>query len=500
MRKKPSEIQPRSKNHEQFESQESFRQNFSFAEKILDPSGIFPQPRDDHDIRKVTREKVEDMLYAQELKPEIMDAEGVPHRIGPQGVNQWIWENLVQREIPQSVLREFLNRGLRNHNAPHVFFRKYEYVRKLLVLTANSHGISPSQVQNEHLLDPQAIHQGIQHIAADRFALSLFNFLMQKSIQAGISDQRFPVAKTPHEQPPLHPRILSFKQHMEEKGFSPKHVRNTITQVHQLMVWLCSNVRVFVGTSPETISIFQIQNEHLLMYRTHKLRLVKLGHCSRITFTHSIYAIRSFYYYLQKQFGYHPPLRRFCSVNAPRYSLRDLPTDQQIGTFFRVVEQYAENPLLEQIGYRFMLHLGLRLSEVAKIQWKDINLGTSTIVIHSKGKKTHVLPLSSNLSSLLHKLQNQLLATYLMGGKPSNNRHHLYEYFKLYTMIADWPFPGGVHIFRHLFITRLAHKGVLPQALKELARLIQVDTVGLYLHMAHQDQHMISQINLLNYE
>jgi len=500
MRKKPSEIQPRSKNHEQIESQESFRQNFSFAEKILDPSGIFPQPRDNHDIRKVTREKVEDMLYAQELVPEIKDAESVHHWIGPQGVNQWIWENLVKHEVPQSILREFLSRGLRKHNAPHVFFRKYEYVRKLLTLTANSRGISPSQVQNENLLDPQALHQGIQHLAADWFALSLFNYLMHKSILAGFSVQRFPVAKTPHEQPALHPRIHDFKKHMEEKGFSHKHVRNTVTHVHQLMVWLCSNVRIFVGTTPETISIFQIQNEHLLMYRTYKLRLVKLSQCSRITFTHSIYAIRSFYYFLQMRFGYHPPLRRFRSVNAPRYSPRDLPTDQQIETFFQVVDRYAENPLLEQIGYRFMLHLGLRLSEVAKIRWKDINLGTRTIVIHSKGKKTHVLPLSSNLSSLLHKLQNQPLTTYLMGGKPSNNRNHLYEYFKLYTMIADWPFPGGVHIFRHLFITRLAHKGVLPQALKELARLIQVDTVGLYLHMAHQDQHMIDQINLLNYE
>lgn len=67
-------------------------------------------------------------------------------------------------------------------------------------------------------------------------------------------------------------------------------------------------------------------------------------------------------------------------------------------------------------------------------------------------------------------------------------------------MITGWPFPGGVHIFRHMFITRLAYKGVLPQAIKELARVSMLDTVGLYIHMAHRDQHMNSQIDLLKYE
>jgi hypothetical protein len=49
--------------------QESFRQNPYFAEKILPFEGMFPPMSDDHDIRKITREKVEDMLYATHLLP-----------------------------------------------------------------------------------------------------------------------------------------------------------------------------------------------------------------------------------------------------------------------------------------------------------------------------------------------------------------------------------------------------------------------------------------------
>lgn len=298
----------------------------------------------------------------------------------------------------------------------------------------------------------------------------------------------------------MHPRILSFKMHHEEKGFAHKHVRNTITHVHQLFVWLCANVRMFAAASPDVISVFQIQNDHLLAYRAYKLKLLKEGIYSTITFTHSIYAIRSFYRFLRERFGYEPPLQRFRAIKAPRYKPRDIPTDQQIEAFFHVVRRYAGDPVREQIGYRLMLHLGLRLSEVANIKWKDINLGTRTIVIHSKGKKTHVLPLAGKLYQLLRELQYQPMTTYLMGEKTSTIEGKLYEYFKLYAMITGWAFPGCVHLFRHTFITRLAHKGILPQAIKELARVTMLDTVGLYMHVARHDQHMISQINLLKYE
>ncbi|WP_171653125.1 tyrosine-type recombinase/integrase [Paenibacillus foliorum] len=497
MQKNPSDIHPRLENKAQLDPQESFRQNFSFAEKILDVPGIFPTLSDDHDIKKVTREKVENLLYAKQLMPEIQNTEDNTH-LGPLGINQWIWENRVLSEIPVSLLREFLSRGMKI--VPHDFFKKYEHARNLLIQTAKLHGITPVQVENRHLLDPVSLCYCMKHLAKNELTSSLFHFLMRKSIQAGLMDKKFPIAKAPRELPRMHPRILSFKMYLEQKGFARKHVRNTITYVHQLFDWLCANVRIFAGTSPMEISVFQIQNDHLLAYRSYKMKLVKEGICSTITFTHCIYAIRSFYRYLKERFGYEPPLQRFRAIKAPRYKPRDIPTDQHIEAFFHVVRRYAGDPVREQIGYRLMLHLGLRLSEVAKIKWKDINLGTRTIVIHSKGKKTHVLPLVGKLYQLLRELQYQPMTTYLMGEKTSTIAGNLYEYFKLYAMITDWAFPGGVHLFRHTFITRLAHKGTLPQVLKELARVTMLDTVGLYIHVARHDQHMISQINLLKYE
>jgi len=497
MRKKPFDFSSPLKNQDHLETQESFRQNLSFAEKILDVSGIFSTLSDDHDIKKITREKVEHMLYAKQMMPEIQSAEENTH-LGPQGVNQWIWDTKVESEIPVLLLREFLNRS--KNIAPHDFFKKFEHARNLLIQTARHHGITPTQVEDRHLLDPESILHGMKQLAKNDLTTSLFRFLIRKSVQAGLLDNKFSITKASRENPRMHPRIQSFKVHLEQRGFVRKHVRNTITRVEQLFVWLCANVRLFSAASPDTISIFQIQNEHLLAYRTYMLKLVKEGIYSPITFTHCIYAIRSFYRFLRERFGYEPPLQRFRAIKAPRYKPRDIPTEQQIEAFFHVVRRYAGDPVREQIGYRLMLHLGLRLSEVANIKWKDINLGTRTIVIHSKGKKSHVLPLAGKLYSLLQELQFKPMTNYLLGEKTSTIAGNLYEYFKLYAMITGWTFPGGVHLFRHTFITRLAYKEVPPQAIKEVARVTMLDTVGLYMHVARHDQHMISQINLLKYE
>lgn len=479
-------------------TQESFRQNLFFAEKILDFQGMFLSSDDDYDIRKVTREKVESMLYPMQLQPE-MEASETTTRPGRQGINQWIWEHMVQMEIMPSLLREYLQKGIQN--TPLSFFRKYEHTRELVMLVSTFYRITPDQVEDKHLLNPHALRYAVEHAAKDPYWETLFYFLAQKSSQSGLLDKKLPTIKSAREPRYVHPRILQYQMHLQQRGLSKEHIRHVTTNIHQLLSWLCTNISMFSGISTEQIPIFRIQNDHLLAYRSYKLKQVNEGSCSPITFSHNIYAIRSFFYYLKEHFGYVPPLQRFRAIKSPRYKPREIPTDKQIDAFFQVVDQYAADPNREQIGYRLMLHLGLRLSEVSQIKWKDINLGTRTIVIHSKGNKSHVLPLAGKLYSCVLQAQHHIdPQTFLLGKKSSSIADNLYRNFKLYAMISGWSFPGGVHFFRHIFITRLAHKGILPQALKELARVARLDTVGLYTHLVHQDRFMINQINLLKYE
>ncbi|KRE50638.1 tyrosine-type recombinase/integrase [Paenibacillus sp. Soil724D2] len=439
------------------------------------------------------------MLYAEQLQPENQNTEN-NSRLGPQGINQWIWENRVQHEIPTSLLREYLKQNMTN--SPLVFLRKFEHVRDLLVSVTRFYQITIVNVQDQHVLYPEFLRYAAEHASKDYHCAHLFRFLVNTSIDLGSLDKKLSIAKVPPPQGlPLHSRILSYQAYLEQRGLSHEYIRHNVASIHHLFCWLCDNIRGFIETSPSQITISLIQNEHLLAFRTYQLKEVKKGSCSPVTFSHRIYAIRSFFSYLKERFGYASPLQRFRAICAPRYKPRDTPTDQQIESFFQVVDCYADNPILEQIGYRLLLDLGLRLSEAAKINWKDINLGTRTIVIRSKGKKSHTLPLAGRLYQLLIEAQKMLPSPcYLLGNRPQSIENQLYRKYKLYAMIAEWPFPGGVHFFRHIFVTRLAKRGILPQALKELARVKRLDTVSLYMHLGRQDRFMIDQINKLNYK
>lgn len=248
------------------------------AEKILAIHGMFSSLRDDYDIRKVTREKVERMLYAEKLQYETKTIE-TSNRPGPRSINRWIWDNRVQTEINPTLLHEYLKKGMKN--TPKVFYRKFQYVSDLLIHVSNFYKITSDQVQNKHLLEPDAIRYAMEHAARNSLCQTLFKFLMRKSVQSGLLDKKFPIAKNSQEKPNMHPRIVQFQIHLEERGLSRNSIRKVITSVHQLFSWLCANIQTFTGTSPDQISVFQIQNSHLLAYRSYKLKQVQAGTCSR---------------------------------------------------------------------------------------------------------------------------------------------------------------------------------------------------------------------------
>ncbi|WP_313638312.1 tyrosine-type recombinase/integrase [Paenibacillus sp.] len=472
-------------------TQESFRQNLSFAEKILVFSGMLPIVSDD-DIRKVTREKVEEVLYVAKLQEVTIDTEQRP---GPSGINPWIWDNKVMPEIRSKYLQDYLAPSV--HLTPSTFYLRYSSVRNLLRHIAELLRICPFEVEDKHLLDPRfydrildsSLHPPVHH--------HLVQYLIKIKILKPAAKSEVASTCAAIE---VHPTLQKYELHLQQKGYAHEHMRHCVANVRELLAWLSTNIREYAGVSPQDIAIFRITNEQLLAYRSFKLKQVRAGINTPITFSHLISAIRSFFYYLQKYYGYNPPLQRFRAIKAPRYKARELPTDEQIKCFFLVVEQYAEDPIREQIGYRLLVELGLRLSEAARVTWGDINLGTRTIVIHSKGKRSHTLPLVGKLYACLQQARNQQPSQELILGKnPASIADKLYRSFKWYALIAGWHFQGGVHFFRHIFITRLTYKHVLPQTLKELARVVRLDTVSLYMQLSQQDQYLTNQINLLNY-
>lgn len=160
----------------------------------------------------------------------------------------------------------------------------------------------------------------------------------------------------------------------------------------------------------------------------------------------------------------------------------------------------SEDQLRDRLFVAFGLQLGLRLSEILKLKFKDVEGDWLRII--RKGEKEQRLPLSPSLQSLLRQWSDEIIA------KPS-----------------DWIFPGLIrgtqrepltpragqillrrlakvagidkrvspHTLRHSFATRLASQGVNLAALKELLGHESLLTTERYLHVT--PEHLRDALN-----
>ncbi|WP_282937677.1 site-specific integrase [Paenibacillus sp. RC67] len=497
---KPSNQIPHQINDlESTKKQESFRQNASFAEKILLNEGMFTRCGDDHDIRKITRARIENMLYANSFE---LSETPVNIHIGRQGINHWIWENKVILDIPTKVLKDYLYQKMTND--AFAFYNEYIMARELAQKIAAYLKIPISEILDEQLMDNEVLTYLSKSFATTGRKQNLIAFVVQYAKQTTMHDtEKYRLLFTPlgtRKGKPVHPKIEMYMKQLTKEGKSELTIARVITHINSMLFWLVNTMKDFTACELHTVPILSIKEMHLQEFRSYLLKKQRKGEYSSITISECIYAIKSFFLFLQKIFGFPDPAKKIKSIKASRYRFRNLPTEEQIIAFFNVIEMYSENPLLECIAFQFMLTLGLRSMEVSQVSWNDINMGIRTICIHSKGGKHHELPLAGKLYRDLEIFQSiTSTSKYLFGDNPQKSTRELQNNYKLYSLIAGWAFSGGLHLFRHCFVTNLAGQSPPPQALQALSRVVRMDTVSLYTHLNQKTNWLSQEINKLDY-
>lgn len=480
------------------EKEESFRQNASFAEKILLNEGIFTRSNDEHDVRKITRARIENMLYAMNLRQ--IEAPVNIH-LGRQGINSWIWENKILIEIPTSILKEYLYHKMTNDAM--YFYKEYSMIHAMVQKVAGYLKIPINLLRDEMLLDETVLSYLDSSFATSKLKQRMITYLAELTSHSQRNSEfiSLMLPELQHREDKLiHPKIQEYIKQLTKEGKAEATKKNVLRYMNMLLPWLTNNMRDFTTYEPHNIPFLTIKEVHLLEFRAYLLKKQRNGEYSPITVSECIYAVKNFFLFLKKTYGFPDPSRKLKSFKAPRYRFRNLPSDEQIQTFFNVIETYSDNPLLERTAFQFMLTLGLRSMEVAQVSWNDINMGIRTIRIHSKGGKYHELPLAGRLyEDLKIHSRNAMSSNYIFGKSPKIALQMLQQNYKLYCLIAGWTFPGGLHLFRHAFVTNLAGKQAPPQVLKALARVIKMDTVSLYTHLNQRTNWLSREVNKLNY-
>lgn len=403
---------------------------------------------------------------------------------GPEGINTLLLESIQAKK-----LHKFMQ-SLKN---PNTFFVYYKTIREFLSNCSIQLNKPSSHINDLDLLDEMLFLRFVSEkkITTRKHVERIYSLYFPNG------DYLHPLNKGKQIEEFNHPVLERHLDEVKRKCTNSTLVRRKL-HYKNFFNWLTTVFAEFQNYSLNTVPLYLVTTNHLEEYKIVLMNQFKDGIYKKHTISDAFYNIRSLFEYLYQM----SIIPNDISINVTgikfeKYKYRDIPTNLELSKFFNAVMCYAPDPLKFCAAYRLMLYLGLRQSEVANLESTNINFGTNSISVKGKGGKYDILPLPKLLVDDLYSLVNQN-DIYVFSDKPNIFKNELYTYYKLISFILNWDFPGGVHLFRHTFITRLSELPNLPpQVIQYLGRHGRPDTTSLYIH--RNEKSLDNAINKIDY-
>ena len=164
---------------------------------------------------------------------------------------------------------------------------------------------------------------------------------------------------------------------------------------------------------------------------------------------------------------------------------RKLPrflTPEEVAAMISVCENKRDQMLL-----KCMYFLGLRNSEVQKLQIEDIDLLNKTVkIVQSKGKKDRYVPIPPGfIKELKEWIGNRKGPLFPGNSNGFISDRHIRRIVKKYAKLANVRKYEEIHphTLRHSYATHLQNQGVPLNVIQELLGHSRIETTTVYLHL-----------------
>ena len=167
-----------------------------------------------------------------------------------------------------------------------------------------------------------------------------------------------------------------------------------------------------------------------------------------------------------------------------KYRERRVPTDEEVRGLFQVV-----NDNEDRVALLLLVDCGLRVTELATIKLKNINLQDSSILINGKGGKTRTVYLSEKSVKHLRDYISKLNGEYLFPvNRPDvKDQYRKRRFFE--DRLSELCEKAGIeritpHQLRHYFATHTLSNGADVKAVSEMLGHADVGiTLKIYHHV-----------------
>ncbi|REK76067.1 tyrosine-type recombinase/integrase [Paenibacillus paeoniae] len=432
-----------------------------------------------------------DALYSNEQ----YHINSVPH-LGPDQINFWIFENQIKLNFQAEKITEYFG-SLQSSKTPFEFYRTYKCFNKFLESFSVTFNIPIPKIDDTELLKQDRFLKVIQSEKLgdpDVKYLSKIVNLYHPGLDIVFFKKR---RNAPHDWELEHPLI---ELHLSNfKGLKKASLQFRKRAFYWFLTWLCDTYTAFNSFNLNDVPLWLVTHDHLTEFQLHLRRKIEDGDMETSYASTILIYVKSLFQSLFQLGRLLTDITDDISgISYERYHYREIPSDEQIEHLFKVIQIYSPDPCKYALAFEMMLYLGLRRTEVSQIRWENINLHTNIITITGKGDKTHSLPIPTKIVQRLSQI-SALPSGYIFSPVPEKFAQSLYEYVKMFSLIAGWSIHSGLHLLRHTMLTKLSYRpDCPPQILRVLGRQKNAATSALYVHRSQEElRNATNKINII---
>ena len=286
-----------------------------------------------------------------------------------------------------------------------------------------------------------------------------------------------------------------------ERAFSAHTARCYAADLEQFCAYLAEAAPVEVAKNghaePLTAidgQLVAIDTDHVRLFMTH---LNDKNYC-KSTVARKLATLRSFYKFLLRR-G-HIQTNPVASIRTPKQDKR-LPKFLDISQIERLLNNCDTTTLLgarDRAILETLYSTGMRVSELVALNVEDINLATSIVRVHGKGKKERVIPIGPGaVRAIIHYLDLRRSAA--LGDRGSAdalfiNKHgqrlstrSVRRKLDKYLLEAGLDLSVSPHTLRHSFATHMLQRGADLRSVQEMLGHQSLSTTQIYTHLTVEE-------------
>ena len=203
-------------------------------------------------------------------------------------------------------------------------------------------------------------------------------------------------------------------------------------------------------------------------------------------------AYRSFFGYLFER-GLYQFDPRFLKLPKIRHKEKRVPSDEDVAKLLSVVQSQED-----KVALLLLVDTGIRVTELATIKTKNINLDDASIMINGKGGKTRIVYLSESTIEHLRCYMRTLSGEYLFPSTRADAKVDYRNRTFFEKRMRGWCEQVGIkritpHQLRHYFATYTLSRG---GDIKAVSEMLGHADVGITLKIYHHvDAKLIQQMH-----